>query len=63
MSKSIQFCKAGMCIRDYPLDFYSLNIMNGMPVILDKEDRSVVCIPSPAVYDYIEINETGDSNE
>jgi hypothetical protein len=60
MSRSIQVIKSGVVLREYPCDAYALNTMNGMPVILNKEDRSVACIPSSNTYDYIEINEIGD---
>ena len=61
--KAIQICKCGVVLREYSTEFYTLNLMNGLPVILNKEDRSVVCLPSPHTYDYIEINETGESDD
>lgn len=59
MSKAIQLCKSGVVIREYPCEYYTMNLINGMPAILEKEGRTIVCVPSPNVYDFIEINETG----
>ncbi len=60
MAKSFQFCKSGVVLREFPDTFYSLNWMNAVPAILNKEDRSVVFIPSPSYYDYIEVSDTGE---
>ena len=58
--QAIQFVKSGVVLREFPCDFYSLNWMNAIPAILNKHDRSVIFIPSPTYYDYIEVTDLGD---
>lgn len=55
MTKTIQFIKSGCVLREYPMEFYSLSWMNTCIVVLDKETKAPVFIPSPQYYDYIEV--------
>ena len=47
--------KQGVIIRQYSSELYSLNLMNGLVVILHKDSRRVAAILSQNSYDYIEV--------
>lgn len=53
--ETIQFHRAGSLVQAFPTDTYSLNIMAGIPCVMEKNTRKVVFVPSPQYYDYIEI--------
>lgn len=56
MEESIDVVKQGVIVRSFNTEMYSLNLLNSLAVIQNKETRKVHCIISPAAYDYIEVN-------
>ncbi len=53
--ETINIVKHGVVIRQFPCSDYILSHLNGVPTLLFKDTRTTAVIPSPNVYDYIEI--------
>ena len=47
--------KQGVIIKQYSSDDFTLNLLNSIVVIQDKNTRRTHCILSPNSYDYIEV--------
>lgn len=55
MVETIQVVRGGLCIREFPSQFYTLNIFSGIVTVIDRETRKIVTVISPNVFDYIEM--------
>lgn len=54
MNGTIHLVRCGVSIKQYPMEHYSINLLNGMVTLHDKEARRIAAILSPNSYDWIE---------